>query len=308
MTAPFAATTRSADAATHTPVPAFQAETLRQSLLAGRAEQSAEFTQNAVMFASLTADSSEDADGLTRALAALRMYRVRGDRADRPRPGALTRCECDRRLRQRTRSIRPDRRMAEFARAEGIIMTVRVGINGFGRIGRSFARVLLDRQPPGTIEIVAINEPSADPGHSRIPARTRLSCRSSRHRGRGDGTRFARRRAGYCGKRVRPAHRDPVVGPRRRSCCRGEWAFPIARSRRRPPRGGCASSRHLCARPGCRPYGLHRGERRRLRPHGPHRGVECVVHDELPRADGSRPRRTLRHHAGIHDDRACLHQ
>ena len=26
-------------------------------------------------------------------------------------------------------------------------MTVRVGINGFGRIGRSFERVLLDRRP-----------------------------------------------------------------------------------------------------------------------------------------------------------------
>jgi glyceraldehyde 3-phosphate dehydrogenase len=51
--------------------------------------------------------------------------------------------------------------MADFGREEEIFMTARVGINGFGRIGRSFARVLLDRQPPGTIEIVAINEPSA---------------------------------------------------------------------------------------------------------------------------------------------------
>ena len=77
MTAPFAATARSADSATRASIPAFQAETLRQTLLAGRAEQSAEFTQHAVMFASLTADSSEDGDGLTRALAALRMYRAR---------------------------------------------------------------------------------------------------------------------------------------------------------------------------------------------------------------------------------------
>jgi hypothetical protein len=77
MTAPFAATTRSADSATRASIPAFQAETLRQTLLAGRAEQSAEFTQHAVMLASLTADSSEDADGLIRALAALRMYRAR---------------------------------------------------------------------------------------------------------------------------------------------------------------------------------------------------------------------------------------
>ena len=39
-------------------------------------------------------------------------------------------------------------------------MTTRVGINGFGRIGRSFERVLLDRRSTG-IEVVAVNEPNA---------------------------------------------------------------------------------------------------------------------------------------------------
>jgi glyceraldehyde 3-phosphate dehydrogenase len=41
-------------------------------------------------------------------------------------------------------------------------MTVRVGINGFGRIGRSFERVLLDRKPAVGVEVVAVNEPNAD--------------------------------------------------------------------------------------------------------------------------------------------------
>jgi glyceraldehyde 3-phosphate dehydrogenase len=41
-------------------------------------------------------------------------------------------------------------------------MTARVGINGFGRIGRSFARVLLDREPLVGIEVVAVNDPNAD--------------------------------------------------------------------------------------------------------------------------------------------------
>jgi glyceraldehyde 3-phosphate dehydrogenase len=41
-------------------------------------------------------------------------------------------------------------------------MTVRVGINGFGRIGRSFERVLLGRAPTFGIEVVAVNEPNAD--------------------------------------------------------------------------------------------------------------------------------------------------
>jgi glyceraldehyde 3-phosphate dehydrogenase len=45
---------------------------------------------------------------------------------------------------------------------EDTIMTVRVGINGFGRIGRSFERVLLDRSATVGIEVVAVNEPNAD--------------------------------------------------------------------------------------------------------------------------------------------------
>jgi glyceraldehyde 3-phosphate dehydrogenase len=45
---------------------------------------------------------------------------------------------------------------------EETVMTVRVGINGFGRIGRSFERVLLDRSATVGIEVVAVNEPNAE--------------------------------------------------------------------------------------------------------------------------------------------------
>ena len=41
-------------------------------------------------------------------------------------------------------------------------MTVRVGINGFGRIGRSFERVVLSRGPEVGISVAAVNEPNAD--------------------------------------------------------------------------------------------------------------------------------------------------
>jgi glyceraldehyde 3-phosphate dehydrogenase len=41
-------------------------------------------------------------------------------------------------------------------------MTVRVGINGFGRIGRSLQRVLLARGPGAGVEVAAVNEPNAD--------------------------------------------------------------------------------------------------------------------------------------------------
>ncbi|HMF84538.1 MAG TPA: type I glyceraldehyde-3-phosphate dehydrogenase [Acidimicrobiia bacterium] len=41
-------------------------------------------------------------------------------------------------------------------------MTVRVGINGYGRIGRSFHRALLDRGPSSGVELVAVNDPFGD--------------------------------------------------------------------------------------------------------------------------------------------------
>jgi len=41
-------------------------------------------------------------------------------------------------------------------------MTVRVGINGFGRIGRSFYRAILDRGDAGGVELVAVNDPMGD--------------------------------------------------------------------------------------------------------------------------------------------------
>jgi glyceraldehyde 3-phosphate dehydrogenase len=41
-------------------------------------------------------------------------------------------------------------------------MAVRVGINGFGRIGRSFTRALLDRGAEAGIDLVAVNEPMGD--------------------------------------------------------------------------------------------------------------------------------------------------
>ena len=41
-------------------------------------------------------------------------------------------------------------------------MAVRVGINGFGRIGRSFTRALLDRGDDAGIELVAVNDPMGD--------------------------------------------------------------------------------------------------------------------------------------------------
>jgi glyceraldehyde 3-phosphate dehydrogenase len=43
-------------------------------------------------------------------------------------------------------------------------MTVRVGINGFGRIGRSFYRAILARGSDAGVELVAVNDPMGDSG------------------------------------------------------------------------------------------------------------------------------------------------
>jgi glyceraldehyde 3-phosphate dehydrogenase len=42
------------------------------------------------------------------------------------------------------------------------MMEIRVGINGFGRIGRSFTRAILARGEQGNVELVAVNDPFGD--------------------------------------------------------------------------------------------------------------------------------------------------
>ena len=41
-------------------------------------------------------------------------------------------------------------------------MTVRVGINGFGRVGRSFTRAVLARGKERQVDLVAVNDPFGD--------------------------------------------------------------------------------------------------------------------------------------------------
>src|SRR4029079_4377645 len=43
-----------------------------------------------------------------------------------------------------------------------VSMAVRVGINGFGRIGRSFTRALLARGGDAGVELAAVNDPMGD--------------------------------------------------------------------------------------------------------------------------------------------------
>src|ERR1700729_3218984 len=49
-----------------------------------------------------------------------------------------------------------------FGPSEETQMAVRVGINGFGRIGRSFPRAILARGEQADVELVAVNDPFGD--------------------------------------------------------------------------------------------------------------------------------------------------
>ena len=53
-------------------------------------------------------------------------------------------------------------------------MTTRVGINGFGRIGRQSLKALIERAPD--VEVVAVND-LVDTEHQRAPVQARLDLR-----------------------------------------------------------------------------------------------------------------------------------
>ena len=162
-------------------------------------------------------------------------------------------------------------------------MTVRVGINGFGRIGRSFQRVLLERAPVVGIEVVAVNEPNATQRRSPSCSNTTrlLACSPLTSRRR---TGFATRRQAHARQPVPRTRGSSVGGARRRDRHRSQRALPFAVGCICPPRCGRASCRRFRARPRHGPHGLHRGKRHRLRTGSTHGGVKHVVHHELPRA------------------------
>ena len=187
-------------------------------------------------------------------------------------------------------------------------MTVRVGINGFGRIGRNFFRAVRapnerprhrdrrrqrpDRQrhpgPPPQVRL--------DP---RPPRRGREldQRRDRRRRHRDQGVRRARPRHAQVGRpgrrRRRRVHR--VLHRRHQGTC--------ARRRRRREEG-----HHLRAR-------LQRGHHHRdgrqpraLRRRAAHGDLQRVVHHQLPGPDGQGAQRRSRHQQGPDDHHPRLHR
>ena len=140
----------------------------------------------------------------------------------------------------------------------------RVGINGFGRIGRNFFRAALERD--GDFEIVAFND-LGDVRDDGAPAQARFGARHLPRRRRGRG----RRRCTSNGKELKAlAERDPGELPWRDLgvdvVLESTGFFTKPRRRAEAPRRRREEGRHLGARDRPRHHARARRERRPVRP------------------------------------------
>ena len=185
-------------------------------------------------------------------------------------------------------------------------MTVRVAINGFGRIGRNVLRAIVE-SGRNDIEVVAINdlgpvETNAhllryDSVHGRFPAEVTVDGDSDHRR--------QRQRSRSPRSRIRP--QLPHEGSRRRHRAR------MHRHLHRPRQGRRAPDRRRQARARlgpCRRRRPHRRLRRQPRQadQGPHRHLQRLLHHQLPGAGGQGAARDGRHRAWHDDDDPLLHR
>ena len=184
-------------------------------------------------------------------------------------------------------------------------MAVRVGINGFGRIGRQSLKALLERAPD--VEVVAVND--------LVDAE--MNALLFKH----DSTYGA-----YDGD-VRPATaRSSSMGARSRSSPRRirpplPWGdlgvdivlestgiFTDADKATRPHHGRRPEGDHQRAGQERGHHDRPRGQRGSLRPGQPPRHQQRQLHDELPRAGGQGRPRPARHRAGADEHDPQLHE
>ena len=167
-------------------------------------------------------------------------------------------------------------------------MAVRVGINGFGRIGRNMFRAAAERPDAGAIEWVAVND-ITDPktlGHL-------LKYDSILGPYRGEVS-VAADAIVVDGKQLQVlSEREPSNAALARARCgrgrRVDGPLHEARAGGGAPRRGRAQGDHLGARDGTGRDGRAGRELRlRLRPREARRDLERVVHHELPRARRTR--------------------
>ncbi len=182
---------------------------------------------------------------------------------------------------------------------------VRVGINGFGRIGRIFFRACRAR---GTeIEVVAINDLTSptmnahllkyDSTHGRFNESVEVTD---------DGMVVGGGLVKVFSETDPKALPWSEAGRRRRR--RVHRVLHRRQQGRRPHRRRRAAGDHLRPRHQRRRHVRRRRQRRHVRPGQAQDHLQRLVHDELLRPHGEGPRRRLRRGEGPHDHGARLHQ
>ena len=162
-------------------------------------------------------------------------------------------------------------------------MNIRVGINGFGRVGRcAFRSAYRERRP----DRVGGNQRPCGRSDARVPVAPRHGVRAVPGCDRGRRRRARRRRHVDPGLRRDGSGCDPVVeglGGRR---ARVHRQVPCTRRRSRAPRGRREQSDHLGAWQGRRCDARSGRQLRDLRPSVAQHRLERIVHDQLPRSRG----------------------
>ena len=183
---------------------------------------------------------------------------------------------------------------------------MRIGINGFGRIGRNFTKALVERHPD--VEIAAVNDLTSAKECAHL---FKYDCNYGTYAGNVTVKDDA---IAIDGRTIKVlAERDPGklpwkdLGRRRRHRIdrplhrRGQGARAHRRRRRE-------ESDHLGAGEGRRHHDRARRQRQELRSGQAQRNFERVVHDQLSRTAVKVGRRRTGLGQGVHDDDPLLHQ
>ena len=184
-------------------------------------------------------------------------------------------------------------------------MTIRVGINGFGRIGRNFFRAAKERGVD--IDIVAVNDLGSLETmahllkYDSVMGTLTQTIKATKGGISVDGDELKV-------LQVRDPEELPVGRPRRRRRHRVDRHLHQARHRRLPPRGWRAARHRVGPVRRRRRHVRVRRERQGLRLRDPEGHLQRELHHQLLRADGEGARRRVRRRAGPHEDRARLHR